>query len=429
MRILLTGASGFIGAALVDALAEAGHELLLAIRDPGVAHSRWPSHAAVAVDFGRDHDPLVWRERLAGVDAVINAVGLFRETGEQTFEAVHVRAPSALFDACAAAGVGRVIQLSALGADDAAVSGYHRSKKRADDRLLALPLLATVVQPSLVFGAAGASSRMFLRLAAAPLLPLPAGGRQCVQPVHVGDVAAAVVALLRMDAPPRRLAVVGPRPMAFRDYLQCLRRALGLGPAPVLPVPLWLSRPAARVAGLLPRSLLDADALAMLERGNCADAGALAAVLGASARDCADFIDAADAPLLREQSVAEPALGLLRLSIALVWIVTGLVSFGIYPVADSLQLLQRSGVPAALAPAALYGAATLDLLLGIGMLPHRHRRKVYWLQIGLILFYSAVIAWRLPEFLLHPYGPILKNLPILAGLVLLLRMERPRWNT
>jgi uncharacterized protein YbjT (DUF2867 family)/uncharacterized membrane protein YphA (DoxX/SURF4 family) len=429
MRILLTGAGGFIGAALVEALAQAGHELVLAARDPAKVRARWPQHAAIGVDFSRDHDPLVWRERLVGVEAIVNAVGLFREAGEQTFEAVHVRAPRALFEASAAAGVERVIQLSALGADDSAASAYHRSKKQADDALLALPLCATVVQPSLVFGVDGTSSRLFLRLASSPVLPLPAGGRQCVQPVHVQDLVAAIVALLWMHAPPARLAVVGPRPIFLRDYLQCLRRPLGLAPAPVLPVPLWLSRPFARLAGRLPRSLLDTDSLAMLERGNCADASAVTALLGRPPRDCTSFVDATDAPALREQTLLEPALSLLRLSIALVWIVTGLVSFGIWPVADSLQLLHRSGVPPALAPAALYGAATLDLLLGIGMLPHRHRRKVYWLQIGLVLVYTAVITLRLPEFWLHPYGPILKNLPLLAALVLLLRMERPRWNT
>jgi uncharacterized protein YbjT (DUF2867 family) len=428
VRILLTGSTGFVGSALVDALAHAGHELLLAVRDVDAARARWPRHAAIAVDFGRDHDDRIWRERLVGVDAVINAVGLFREAGEQTFEAVHVRAPVALFQACAAAGVERVVQLSALGADEAAASRYHRSKKQADDALLALPMRSTVVQPSLVFGIGGASSRMFLRLASAPWLPLPSGGRQCVQPVHLDDLVAAVVALLRSPAPPSRLAVVGPQPMALRDYLQCLRRPLGLPPARVLTVPLALARPLARLAGRMPRSLLDPEALAMLERGNCADAAALASLLGRPPRDCAAFVDPRDTPALREQVLLAPVLSLLRLSIATVWIVTGLVSFGIYPVADSLDLLHRSGVPPAFAPAALYGAATLDLLLGIGMLPHRRRRAVYWLQILLILFYTAVISWRLPEFWLHPYGPILKNLPLLAALVLLLRLERP-WNT
>ena len=108
---------------------------------------------------------------------------------------------------------------------------------------------------------------------------------------------------------------------------------------------------------------------------------------------------------------------------AVVWIVTGVVSAGVYPVADSLALLLRVGVDARFAPLLLYGAAAFDLLLGAGMLVLRRRRALYALQIALMLFYSAVIAWRLPEYWLHPFGPMLKNLPLLAALVLLWVLE------
>ncbi|MCV5949169.1 NAD(P)H-binding protein, partial [Escherichia coli] len=90
---------------------------------------------------------------LAGVDAVVNAAGLFRQTRTARFADVHVRGPCALFTACAKAGVARVVQISALGADEAARSAYHLSKKEADDFLLRLPLAsAAVAQPSLVYG-------------------------------------------------------------------------------------------------------------------------------------------------------------------------------------------------------------------------------------------------------------------------------------
>ena len=87
-------------------------------------------------------------------------------------------------------------------------------------------------------------------------------------------------------------------------------------------------------------------------------------------------------------------------------------------------LLERSGVPATLRPFALYGAALLDLVLGIATVVLRRRRLLWWAQIALILVYTAVISVRLPEFWLHPYGPLLKNLPMLAALVALLQLER-----
>lgn len=424
MRVLVTGASGFIGAALVDALLAAGHAVVAGVRDPERARRRWPGIDAVAVDFDSDADPADWRARLQGVDAVINAVGLFREDAEQSFDQVHVRVPQALFAACVDSGVARVVQLSALGADEAAATAYHRSKKQADQALLGLPLTATVLQPSLVFGPDGASSRLFLRLAALPVLPLPDGGRQRVQPAHIDDLVAAVLAVLALPAPPRRLAVVGPHPLALRDYLQCLRSALGLGRLRVLRIAPALARAAAGIAGRWRIGLLDRDALAMLERGNTADVAPLERVLGRSPRPCEQFVTAADAATLRETVLLQPALGLLRVAIAGLWIGTAIVSFGVYPVADSLDLLARSGVPPALAPLALYGAAGLDLALGLAMLLKPTRLAAYRLQIALILGYTLVITLKLPEFWLHPYAPILKNLPLLAAIWLLLRMER-----
>jgi uncharacterized protein YbjT (DUF2867 family) len=424
MRVLVTGASGFIGGLLVDALIAAGVEVVPAVRDTAGASRRWPDLHPLAVDFAADTDPAVWRPRLVGVDAVVNAVGLFRESPQQSFETVHVRAPQALFAACADVGVARVVQLSALGADQQATTAYHRSKKQADAFLLSLPLNATVLQPSLVFGADGASTRLFLGLAALPLVPLPGGGTQQVQPVHVDDLVAAVLAVLSASSPARLLAVVGPQAISLRDYLQCLRGGLGLGRLRVLPVPMTVARGAAMLGSRLKHSLLDRDALSMLERGNTADAAPLARALGRAPRPCDAFIDAPTGCVLREAVLLRPALAWLRLSIAALWIGTAIVSFGVFPVEESYELLAQSGVPMALAPLALYGAAGLDLALGIGMLLKPTRLASYRLQIALILAYTVIITLRLPEFWLHPYGPILKNLPVLAGIWLLLRLER-----
>jgi uncharacterized membrane protein YphA (DoxX/SURF4 family) len=115
-------------------------------------------------------------------------------------------------------------------------------------------------------------------------------------------------------------------------------------------------------------------------------------------------------------------LPMLRVSIALVWIATGIISAFVYPVEDSYTLLKRVGIPAVLMPLMLYGAAALDLVLGVAILFVR-RKWIWALQLVVIVFYSLVIAWRLPEFLWHPYGPILKNLPMLAAILLLMANE------
>src|SRR5437764_12334514 len=146
MRVLLTGASGFIGRAVAAALQSRGHAVVRVLRHP-------PADAqdVVQADFAQPPQRDWWRARLAGIDAVGNAVGSLRAQGGQRFDALHTRAPVELFHACAAAGVPTVVQVSALGADAAARSAYHLSKKAADDVLRQLPLAGAIVQPSLVY--------------------------------------------------------------------------------------------------------------------------------------------------------------------------------------------------------------------------------------------------------------------------------------
>lgn len=413
MRILLIGNGGFLGSAIGHALRAAGHQVVGAGR----------SGQAVAVDFMRDHAPSDWLPRLAGIDAVVNAAGILREQGGQTFEAIHVRAPCALFAACVRAGVRRVVQISALGADEAAASRYHLSKKQADDFLLALPVSACVLQPSLVYGAGGASARLFDGWATLPVLPLPGDGGQCVQPVALDDLCAAVTQLVEPAAPRGRLAAVGPRALALRDYLAELRAALGLPPARFLRVPMAAMRTLAALGGRLPGALLDRDTLAMLERGNCADAAPFAALLGRPPHGPAEFVPPGQAPPRRRAARLGHLLPALRWSIAAVWLSTAWVSLFAYPLADSLALLARVGLEGAAARLALYGAAALDFAFGLGTLLLRRRRALYRAQMALIVAYTVLISIYLPEYWLHPYGPVLKNLPMLAALWLLQALE------
>jgi nucleoside-diphosphate-sugar epimerase len=428
MRVLLTGCSGFIGQRVLGALLADGHQVVCAARHP--AHGSDPRLSFVHADFSKDTDKSAWLARLSGIDAVINAVGIFRETAHQSFAALHVDTPRALFAACAdTPGLRLVIQLSALGADRDAASAYHLSKKAADDFLAGLPLHACILQPSLVYGKGGASARVFKTLASMPVCLRFGSAAQLVQPVHIDDVVAAVAALVRSppEGPPRRIALVGPAPMGFTDYLAALRAAMGMGRLRVLRLPDWAARAMARVGHLLPGALLDADALAMLNRDNTADPADITRLLGRSPRPVRDFI--LDAAAERAQAKLGWLLPVLRWSIAAVWIATALTSALLYPAQDSYELLSRTGVPTSLQPLMLYGAAGFDLVLGLGCLLLARRRWLWLMQLLLIGFYTVVIAWKLPEFLLHPYGPLTKNLPMLAAIWLLYELEETQWTT
>lgn len=418
--VFVTGAGGFLGRQLVQALADAGHQVVCAVRRPLSAATAPVRVRQVAADFARHQTPEDWLPHLAGVDAVVNAAGIFRQTRSARFADVHVRGPCALFAACAVAGVPRVVQLSALGADEQAVSAYHRSKKEADDYLLRLPLASVVVaQPSLVYGPGGASARFFTRLASLPLVPLPGSGAQPVQPLHVDDAIAALVRLIEDDRVTGRVPLVGPRSVTLRQWLAALRAGMGLGAPRFVPVPRPLVRAGAHLVARWPGSLLDPDTWQMLERGNTAPVDATAALLGRLPRPVERFIAPGEARAARREAQLALGLALLRVALALMWVWTGIVSFGLYPPAHSFELLARAGVPPPWQPTLLYGAAALDIAFGVATLLPRRPRRLWVAQALLIVFYTAVITARLPEFWLHPYGPVLKNLPVLAALAVL----------
>ena len=112
------------------------------------------------------------------------------------------------------------------------------------------------------------------------------------------------------------------------------------------------------------------------------------------------------------------------MALAAVWLVAGVVSMGIYPVEESYVLLARVGITGALAPVALYGAAAIDIAFGLGTLFLRRRRVLWIAQATLIGIYTITITYFLPEFWLHPFGPLIKNLPILAAILLLYELEK-----
>ncbi|NYT22543.1 SDR family oxidoreductase [Alcaligenaceae bacterium] len=427
MRVLLTGASGFIGGRLLEALIRDGHRVVAVSRRDTVSGGWGVQH--LSKDFSHALNPSDWEGAVQGIDVVINAVGILRERGDQRFELLHHRAPAALFTAAAAAGVPRIVQISALGADEAAATPYHRSKKAADDVLCSLPVEGIVVQPSLVFGAGGASTVMFTMQATQPLIPLPGRGRQIVQPVHVDDLVDVVMALAtRADAARahagRRVAVVGPEAMMLREFYEELRAAMGIrAPARFLNMPMRVMRLVAQFGKWLPGSPLDPDTLSMLERGAAAPAQDTQAILGRAPRGVASFVAAGSRGDVAQAARLRWLAPILRVSVALVWLIAGAVSLGLYPVADSLAMLRAVGVPASLAPAALYAGAGLSLLLGLlALLPWRGR-WLWFVQGAVVLAYTVILSLRLPEFWLHPFGPLAKNLTFLAAIWLLHEME------
>jgi len=420
MRVLLTGATGMIGSALVERLMRDGHEVVLFVRDAAAAESRWPGARVVPGAFG---DSIDWAAHLRGIDVVINAAGVFGTRAGQTLDAVHVKGPVALFRAAVDAGVGRIVQISALGAEPSRPEPHLSTKGRADAELATLPIRSSIVRPSLVFSVDSPSTQWFAALALLPLTPLPAGGVQQVQPVHVDDLCDAVVRVAVMPQPPSSVDAVGPHALTLRDYLSTLKRGLG-GCGGLISVPAGLLAVASRLFGRF-SSWLSPASLSMLTAGSAAPSDGIARVLGHAPRDAASFVHDGNRAALRRDAALQWLRPLLRGSLIVLWMWTAVVSAFVYPRDASLALLARTGLHGQAAVVALYGAAALDFVLGAMLLFPSWRRASYSAQLLLIAFYTVVITWCLPGYWAHPYGPILKNLPLLAAIALARELDTP----
>ena len=269
-NVLVVGGSGFVGRHLVAALARRGARVTVPTRRRERAKHLLPlpTVEVVEADVGRPGE----LERLAaGQDAVVNLVGVLHsrrgrrdERGPNDygpdFARVHVELAQAVVRACRAAGVKRLLHMSALGADPRGPSEYLRSKGIGERVALAAEDLAvTVFQPSVIFGPEDSFLNLFAQLARfLPVLVLACPEAR-FQPVYVGDVAQAFVAALDAhEARGRRYTLCGPRQYTLRELVQTVcritgrrRLIVGLGDR--------LSYAQARMMELLPVKLMTRD--------------------------------------------------------------------------------------------------------------------------------------------------------------------------
>jgi len=293
LQVLVCGANGFIGGHVVEALQRAGHQVTC-----GSAQRRRTDLPHLPVDYGSDTAVATWLPRLQAFDTVVNAVGVLRDSARRPMQAVHDATPTALFQACAQAGVRRIVHMSALGigssdADNA--TQYARTKRAAEAALQALPSAGpswVALRPSVVLGPGGDAMALFSNLARLPLLAMPGAALDAkVQPVYVGDLAEAIALLADPQSPERGVIEFGgARPMTLQDLIATLRTARGARrPASVLRLPGWTGALGARMGDLIPFSPWCTETRTMLERDSVASPAPLAAWLGRAPRDLRDF--------------------------------------------------------------------------------------------------------------------------------------------
>jgi uncharacterized protein YbjT (DUF2867 family) len=276
-NILVLGGSGFLGRSVCEHLVRrngggSGRIVVPSRRPARAKHLQLlPTLQVVQADV---HDAAQLARLVAGVDVVINLVAILHGS-DAAFQQVHAELPKSIASACRAAGVRRVIHVSAIGASADAPSRYLRSKAAGEAALAAAGLDLTVVRPSLIFGADDRSTNLFARLQAlAPFVPL-AGADAKLQPVWVDDVARAIVACVDDDATiGRSFECTGPQVLTLRELVQ--RCGAWAGHArPVFGLPGAVASLQAAFFELLPgEPLITRDNLASLGVPNVATPGA-----------------------------------------------------------------------------------------------------------------------------------------------------------
>jgi len=286
MKILICGASGFVGRHLTTSLREAGHNVIRAVRRPSEPED-------IAADFRNDTDKTAWIPRLDGIDVVVNAVGVLRNNADNPMQKLHTETPLALFEACVETEVTRIVHLSALGVDSGLDVPYFTTRLKTEHALHELPanIRTLCLRPSVIYGEDGASARMFRQMAKLPLHALPMGGTQALQPVNIADICAAVVRWLSApDASSLTVEAVGAEATTMRGMLDSYREQLGHRPAWHVATPRLLVRLASRIGDFIPSSPLCSDTYAMLSAGNTASAEGFASLLGHQPRSYRTFI-------------------------------------------------------------------------------------------------------------------------------------------
>lgn len=276
--VTIFGGTGFLGHVITQELARAGYRIKIVTRHPETAYDLKLYGAVgqicpVYCDFKADN---AIEQAVQGSDYVVNLIGILFEKKKNAFKRTHTDIPEEIAKICTAQKIKKFIHISALGVEESK-SKYAKTKLDGEQAVRVQYPAATILRPSVVFGAGDSFFNMFAKLATFfPALPLIGGGKTKFQPVYVGDIADAVVNLLnnKIDGKGKVFELGGPDIVTFKEIYEILLKETNRKRF-LVPLPVPIAKIQATFMGLLPKPPLTVDQVKSLETDNVVGDNAL----------------------------------------------------------------------------------------------------------------------------------------------------------
>lgn len=415
MRIVIIGAYGLIGSYVSARLTADGHRTVGVGRDVEAARRRFPALEWKRADLATA-SVADWVAVLAGAEAVVNCAGALQDSPRDDLKAVHVEGVRRLAEACEAAGVRRLVHISAAGVGPGRSTAFNDTKLEAEALLARSPLDWIILRPGLVFAPAAYGGTALLRgLAGFPGASPVVFGDSLVQTIGAEDLAVAVASCLAPGAPRRvSLDLVHGEALTLIDLVGRLRGWLGLRPVPTLRLPLLLARATAAASDALAwlgwRSPMRTAALEQLRmgvRGQAEDA----ARLGLVPRSFDALLAAAPSGVqerwFARTYFAKPAI--LACLFAF-WLLSGLIGLTV-GLQDAIAILTAAGMDARLAAGAVIGGSLVDIALALLLIWRPTAARALQGMVLVTAGYLLAAALLRPDMWLDPMGPLLKSIP------------------
>ncbi len=413
-KALILGADGFIGRHLAYGLRQAGWQVIASARNTGrLAQMGFATLRADLTDPAT-HNPAFWALHLKDVDFVVVAAGLLNGR-EANFDAVHSKAPQALYQAMAEGTRGLLISAVGIEFGETGFARHRRAGEAVAAQHDVIILRAGLVMGDTSYG----GSSLARALAALPLVtPVVGGGSQQFNPIHAADLANVVRDCLLHSPGPGPHEIGGPETVTQAGMLVALRGWLGLPKARLLPLPMGLARAMGRLGDALKLGPISLTAVQQLSAGVTADTGTLLEDRTCQPRGFGDFVTARPAGT---QDLWHARLYLmrpvLRLVLAFMWLASGVIGLSL-PAVDFLPLIPSDFLPEPVLVGLARLGGVVDLAIGLALLRAWHLPVLVWVQVAMILSYTAVFTVLAPALWLLPLGGLLKNIPILALIAL-----------